>query len=264
MQSGSRKSYSYKKLSFLRKAVIASASITKKRKTIHSLTEIDISIPRKLIKDYEKKTGVKLSFTAYITSCLTRTLITHPEMNTFISGNKIIFPQNINVSILVERTIGSQIVPEPFAIEKCENLSCIDITEKIRSAQNNTERKLGSLSGSSWFMFIPSSLLKLFVRIADKSINMGIKYGKIGVTSAGMFSKEPVWFIPHGSPTILLTIGSIIARVIEINGQFETREHLCLTVSFDHDIIDGAPATRFMNELINEIKSGNEINKILF
>lgn len=74
-----------------------------------------------------------------------------------------------------------------------------------------------------------------------------------------MFSKEAVWFIPHGTATVLITVGSISQKVVEVNGQFETREHLCLTVSFDHDIVDGAPASRFMNQFVETIKSGNLI-----
>ncbi|VBB48616.1 hypothetical protein TRIP_D450071 [uncultured Paludibacter sp.] len=46
---------------------------------------------------------------------------------------------------------------------------------------------------------------------------------------------------------------------MEIDNHFVQREHLCLTVSFDHDIIDGAPASRFMNQFIENIKSGKYI-----
>jgi pyruvate/2-oxoglutarate dehydrogenase complex dihydrolipoamide acyltransferase (E2) component len=88
---------------------------------------------------------------------------------------------------------------------------------------------------------------------------MAKKYGKIAVTAVGMYSKEPIWFIPHGTATVLITVGSIEKKVIELDNQFISREHLCLTVSFDHDIVDGAPASRFMNQLIETIKSGQLI-----
>ncbi len=72
-----------------------------------------------------------------------------------------------------------------------------------------------------------------------------------------MFSKEPFWFIPHGSATVMLTIGSISQKVIEVDGEFVSREHLSLTASFDHNIVDGAPAARFMEKLCVEIKRGD-------
>ena len=78
-----------------------------------------------------------------------------------------------------------------------------------------------------------------------------------------MYTKHPIWLIPHGSATVLLSIGSIINKPVLIDNKIENREHLCLTVSFDHDIVDGAPAARFMNDLIEEIKSGRSILDML-
>ena len=90
---------------------------------------------------------------------------------------------------------------------------------------------------------------------------MAKRYGKVAVTAVGMFSKEPVWFIPHGTATVLLTIGSISNKVVEIDGKFESREHLCITASFDHDIVDGAPAARFMSEFGTLLKSGEILER---
>ena len=47
---------------------------------------------------------------------------------------------------------------------------------------------------------------------------------------------------------MVVTVGSIVQR--------EGREHLCLTVSFDHAIVDGAPAARFMRRLAELIRGG--------
>lgn len=43
-----------------------------------------------------------------------------------------------------------------------------------------------------------------------------------------------------------------------VDGRVEGREHLCLTLSFDHDIIDGAPAARFTNRL-SQVLAGGEL-----
>ena len=107
-----------------------------------------------------------------------------------------------------------------------------------------------------------SFLLKTFIRIADKNIHIAKSYGKVAVTAIGMFSKEAVWFIPHGSATVLITVGSISNKVVEIDGHFFSREHLCLTASFDHNIVDGAPASRFMNQFIETIKSGRILQRV--
>ena len=78
--------------------------------------------------------------------------------------------------------------------------------------------------------------------------------------------KEAVWFIPHGSATVLIAVGSINQKVIDIDGQPVSREHLCLSASFDHNIVDGAPAARFMNFFDETVKNGKlvqmELDKI--
>jgi pyruvate/2-oxoglutarate dehydrogenase complex dihydrolipoamide acyltransferase (E2) component len=224
---------------------------------------VDISQPRRLIQEYKRLTGERLSFTAYIVTCLARTIENHPHLNSFISGSNVIYLPSLTISVLIERQIDGAPIPEPLGIENCESKSYLDIHNDIRNAQRSTDEQFGGLSGVSWVRFIPSFLLKTFVRLADRNISMGIRYGKVAVTAVGMFSKEPVWVIPHGSTTVLVSVGSIIDRVVEVNGQFESREHLCLTVSFDHDIVDGAPAARFMSEYLEELKSGNAIRELI-
>ena len=257
-----KKKYTKIPLSFNRKMVRASASVTKQKNAIHSFAEADITGPRKLINEHYEKTGEKLSFTTYIVTCLAHVLKDFPRFNSFIKGSKLIMLDDITISVLIERELDGEKVPEPVAIKKAQEKSFIQINSEIREAQKQQGKELGSLSKMTWIKFIPGFLLKAFVGMADRNIKMGIRYGKIGVTAVGMFSEEPVWFIPHGTATVLVTVGSISKKVIEFEGKLVAREHLCLTVSFDHDIIDGAPAARFINQLIETIKSGRLIQDL--
>jgi len=256
-----KKDKGYKKspLTINRRAVIASATVTKEKNTIHSFSEVDITEPRKKIKDHFKKRGEKISLTAYIVLCLAQTIKDYPQFNSFIKGRKLIELDDITISVLIERDIAGEKVPEPIGIRKAEEKTVFQIQNEIIKAKEKVSNKLGSLSDNIWLRLIPAFLLKTFIRIADKSIKMSKIYGKIAVTSVGMFSKEPIWFIPHGSATVLVTVGSIGNKVVEIDKKFVSREHLCLTVSFDHNIVDGAPASRFMNQFLRTIKSGNLI-----
>lgn len=246
-------------LSFNRRAVIASASVTKEKNAIHSLTEVDITEPRRLIKEHFDRTGEKLSLTAYIVTCLAQVIKENPTMNSFIKGKRLILLDDVTVSVLIEREIIEEKVPEPIGIQQAQLKTFLQIHNEIRAAKKQQSDKLGSLSGLTWIRMIPNFLFKTFIRIADKNINMAKRYGKVAVTAVGMFSKEAVWFIPHGSATVLVTVGSISKKVIEIDGHFVSREHLCLTFSFDHNIVDGAPASRFINQLTETIKSGDLI-----
>lgn len=256
--------YKIEPLSFNRRAVVASASVTRQKNTIHSLTEVDISQPRALMKKYYEQTGQKLSLTAYIVTCLARAIKEYPQFNSFIKGRKLVLLEDVTVSVLIEREIDGERVPEPIGIQQAQVKPYLEIQKEIRTTNKQGGEMLEKLAGQAWLQLMPNFLLKAFVRLADENISMAKRYGKVAVTAVGMFSKEAAWFIPHGSATVLLTVGSISHKLVEIENQYAVREHLCLTVSFDHDIVDGAPATRFTSRLLGLIKSGEILQAELF
>jgi pyruvate/2-oxoglutarate dehydrogenase complex dihydrolipoamide acyltransferase (E2) component len=250
------KGYSSERLSFNRKMVAASAAVTASKSTIHSLAQVDITVPRTMIREHHERTGEKLSFTAYIVYCLAQVIKQHPHLNAFKRGNRLITLDDITISVLVEREFMEEKVPEPMAIEAAQDLTFREINDAIRSAKSREDSSLGGFTGMTWIRFIPGFLLKTFVGIGESNIKLAKRYGKVAVTAVGMFSREPVWFVPHGSGTVLITVGSIEKRTVFNGDSHEEREFLCLTGSFNHDIIDGAPAARFMNQFLETVKSG--------
>jgi pyruvate/2-oxoglutarate dehydrogenase complex dihydrolipoamide acyltransferase (E2) component len=247
-------------MSFNRLAVIASATVTKEKNAIHCITEVDISEPRRLTLNHFNKTGEKLSLTAYIVTCLAQVIKDHPLLNSFHKGRRQIILDDVTVSVLIEREINGEKVPEPLGIKKAQLKTYREINDEIREVQKKTENQLGSLSGMTWLKLIPGFLLRTFVRIADRNIHMAKRYGKVSVTAVGMFNKDSVWFIPHGTATVLVTVGGISEKIIKVEDNIVAREHLCLTVSFDHNIVDGAPAARFVKQFTETIKNGKLLN----
>lgn len=254
----------YKKipLSFNRRMVGISASVTGKRNLIHSITEVDITLPREKIRSYKAMHGESPSFTAYLVCCLARVLAKHPEMNAFRRGNKLILLADVTVSVLVERIIKGESVPEPVGIKEAQKKTYRQIHEEIREAQEQEQERLGSLSKMTWVRFIPNCLMRTFFRLASGHIGMNIRYGVSCITAVGMFGKHAGWFIPHGAATVLLTVGSIIRRPVMDGDTIENREHLCLSLSFDHAIVDGAPAARFTTELMETIREGEVLKEL--
>lgn len=245
MTETKKKGYKSIPLSTARKMLIAAVNCNKKN-AIHCVTEIDISKPRETINIHFEKTGEKISFTAYIVKSLAKTLQEFPEMNSFLKGSRLIILDDITISVLVEREFQEEKIPEPLAIYSVQSKSVKQIHNEIRTAQKLEGKNLGDLNKFAWIRFIPRFLLKTFVKLADRNITMAKKYGKVAVTAVGMFSKNATWFIPHGTATVMLTVGGISKKPIEENGSLLNREFLSVTASFDHEIIDGAPAARFM------------------
>ena len=242
-------------LSFLRKAVRASASVSKNKNAIHFITEVDISNAFREMENL-KRDGRHISMTTYLAKAFGSIVEKYKWMNSFIAHGKQVFLDDITISILMEREIDGVSVPEPMVIHDVDKKTPWEIAQEIGNAKEKSKggKSLGDLTDTWYFKFIPGWLLKFFVRMADQNIRMGIKYGKLAITSVGMFSTRPVWVVPHGSATILLSIGTTSLENIE-----QGTRKLHLTLSFDHDIIDGAPAARFVEDLCNEIESAKSI-----
>jgi pyruvate/2-oxoglutarate dehydrogenase complex dihydrolipoamide acyltransferase (E2) component len=60
--------------------------------------------------------------------------------------------------------------------------------------------------------------------------------------------------------TLGLTIGGIAEKPAIVDGQLVLREYSCVTISLDHDVVDGAPAARFAQCLKELVESGYGLN----
>jgi pyruvate/2-oxoglutarate dehydrogenase complex dihydrolipoamide acyltransferase (E2) component len=242
-----------------RRMVVASASVGREQNNIQALLEVDISVPRRFIHGHWQKTGERLSFTAYVVACLAKAVAEFPYFNAFRKGRHLIILDDLTISVMVEREIKGELVPEPLGIQSAQNKNYRQIHDAIRAAQAHPADQLGGLSGVNWLSFIPGFLLKPFIRIASQNISIMERYGAVSVTSVGMFGSknQAAWGIPIvGGATVGVTIGGIVERPWVNDGKIENHQHLCLTITFNHDIIDGAPAARFLKRFSALLKSG--------
>ena len=70
-------------------------------------------------------------------------------------------------------------------------------------------------------------------------------------------------FLP--APTVSTWSWGVHARKLaEVDGRIEPRQMLSLTIIFDHDIIDGAPAARFTRKLVELIEAGYGLDEVQF
>ena len=241
-----------------RRMVAASATVGREHNTIHTFTEVDISAPRRRMREHHARTRESLSLTAYVVACLARTVAENPIFNALRKGGRLFLLDDVTISVPVEREIGGQSVPDMLAVRAAGTKTYHQIHNELRAAQQQPDSPLGSLSGMTWlFRLIPPFLFTTFVRMAARNVGMARRYGVVGVTAVGMFGPSPMWIVPLSGATVLVGVGSIVERPVCINGRFEAHEHLCLTLSFDHDIIDGAPAARFTKRFAELLMSGD-------
>jgi hypothetical protein len=112
-------------------------------------------------------------------------------------------------------------------------------------------------------MLLPWPLSALFVALLraiarrDPTSPVSLS-GTIGVTAVGMFGKGHTgWGIYTSAQALDLVVGGTAWKPAIVDGRVEPRQILNLTVIFDHDVIDGAPAARFTRRLVELIERGD-------
>jgi pyruvate/2-oxoglutarate dehydrogenase complex dihydrolipoamide acyltransferase (E2) component len=81
--------------------------------------------------------------------------------------------------------------------------------------------------------------------------------GNVVITSVGMMGHINGWFIHKSVYPLSFGIGSVLKKPVVIDTEIRIREILNMTILVDHDVIDGAPMVRFLNDLTKCIESGD-------
>ena len=105
------------------------------------------------------------------------------------------------------------------------------------------------------FLYLPWILRKPFYWAVMRMPQFFRKVSSpVMVTAVGMFSRGASWAITKPNNTMTVALGGIAEKPGVVDGEIAIREYLHLTVSVDHDVVDGAPAARFGNELMGLIE----------
>jgi len=239
-----------------RNPIIDAGYVSSKRHIIHGFLELDVTEARKIIKATAGSDGQTLSFTAYLVASYARAIRQHPNVQAFrdILGRLVIF-HDVDVSTMVEPIPGA--VAIPHLIHAAHARSVRDISEEIRSLQASVH-PWGKMErfvkfGAKMPRFFRLGYMRLHKLNPPAFKKIG---GTTMVTSIGMFGKRGGWGLGFlGYHTVGMLVGGISDQPIAYNGTIALRECLHVTLSFDHDIVDGAPAARFartFSELVEE------------
>ncbi|MCU4926723.1 2-oxo acid dehydrogenase subunit E2 [Halobacteria archaeon AArc-dxtr1] len=239
-----------------RRGTVDAMRMAGRRSVIHGLVEFDVTEARRRIHDREERTGEDLSFTAFLVHSLARALEDHRHINAYRDWRgRIVRFDDVDVMVLIEVEIGGGRTGVPHVIRAANRQSLQTIHDEIRTVQTDpSERQQPGLA--SLALRLPGPVRRLFFRLPQWDPRHWKRIaGTVAVSSVGMFGTGTGWGITPTNYTLQLTVGGIGEKPGIINGEIEPREYLSLTATFDHDVVDGAPATRFiqrLKELIEE------------
>ena len=141
----------------------------------------------------------------------------HPMLNAYWKETEIVLPAEINIGAAVD-TENGLMVP---VIRNVEAKSVQQIAEEARElARKARERRLE----------------------AD-----ALKGGTFTVTNLGMYNVDTFTPIINLPECAILGVGRIIKKPAVWNGEIMVRDMMALSLTFDHRIVDGGPAARFLN-----------------
>ena len=224
---------------------------------IYALVEFDVTDARKQIQEISDREGGRLSFTAFIVASFAKAIDALPQVHGFLDWRRrLVTFQDVDVVTMIEPAAGA--VAIPHIIRSANRKNVIEISNEIRTIQAHPGSSNQSGGIIAFAPRVPRFLRLLFFRILKMHPPWFKRMaGTVVVTSVGMFGKGGGWgigFLP--THNLGITVGGIIQKPGVHEGQIAIREYLNLTLSFNHDIIDGAPAARFAREFSEIIENG--------
>jgi 2-oxoglutarate dehydrogenase E2 component (dihydrolipoamide succinyltransferase) len=221
------------------RAIIAQRMVDSKRTSahVHTVFKIDMSrivrIREKEKSKYEQRNGVKLTYMPFISRAVIATLRKMPIVNASMEGDAIRYHKNINLGIAVALDWGL-IVPV------------------IRQAEDKS------------FLGIARAIVDLAERARAKKLKPEeVASGTFTITNPGIFGEQFGTPVINQPESAILGVGGLFKEptvVTDENGSdsIAIRSIIRLTLGFDHRIIDGADAGRFMAELKKYLENWNE------
>ena len=229
---------------------------------IHGLIEVDVTRARAYLREQKANTGESLSFTAFLIACLAKAVDEHKDVQACRQGrHQLILFEDVDVNTQIEHEMNGQKQAIVYILRAANRKTFREIHHEIRVAQGEDVAKaVKGIKALNALLSLPTFLLRIgywvLWWIGRRSPQLMKKYfGTVSLTAVGMFGKGAGWGIPLAGQT-MMTVGGIGEKLGVVDGQIALRDYLSLTISFDHDLIDGAPAARFTQRLKELIESG--------
>ncbi len=197
-----------------------------------TFNEVDLTAIQDLRKRrnelFEKRNGVKLGFMSFFTKASVGALKAFPYLNAEIQGAEIVLKHYYDIGIAV----GS---PEGLVVPV------------LRSADRKS------------FADIEKEIKQLAEKARDKKLAISeLMGGTFTITNGGIFGSMMSTPILNYPQVGILGMHKIQDRAMVVNGQIEIRPMMYLALSYDHRIVDGSDAVRFLvriKELVEDPES---------
>ena len=242
----------------LRRLLAVMLHALQRKPMMHFLLEVDVTRARQHIREHKANTGETLSFTAFLVACLGKAVDEHKAVQAYRKGRKqLVLFDDVDVETQIERDVAGEKQNITYIIRAANHKTFRGIHREIRTAQvEDVEKARVGSKALQWMLFLPTFLFRFLYGMRGPHVLK--KYGgTVGTAAVGMFEGGAGWAIPIGHPqSLMMTVGGIGVKPGVVDGSIAIRDYLSLTISLDHEVIDGAPAARFTRRLKELIEAG--------
>ena len=229
---------------------------------VHGLYEMDVTAARQAIRSYRAQSGDGLSLNAYMIASVGRAVEQHKQIQACFSGrrNVVIF-DDVDINTMFEVEENGQKTIRPHILRAVNKKTPAELYTEIRAFQQDPNVG-GEKRAIEWFVRLPGFLRRAVLRAMFRNPTwLKELNGTVSLSSVGMFGQGGGWGIPVSNATLQITLGGIVKRPALIEGKLTERQYLCVTISVNHDLVDGAPAARFAQTLKEIVESGEVLKQ---
>lgn len=187
------------------------------------VSEVDMlrctALRKELLPVIEKQTGYRLSYTEILVKFVAHALRRHPMVNATLKDEYIVLNPQVNIGLAVSVSQGL-VVP---VVRNADEKGLRALTEECKG--------LGSLAREG--------------KLKPEQMTGGT----FTISNLGMYAVDAFTPIINQPESAILGVGRIQEKAVGVDGVIQLRPMMTLSLSFDHRVIDGAPAAAFLTDL---------------
>jgi len=220
--------------------------------------DVDVSLLERLRGQYAKH-GRTIPLTALLIKAISIAQRSHPESRAFgLPFGKRGNPTEVVAGFTVERLVGDAANPAVFvgAIEDADHKPVEEISSELTLYEKADMGDICLLRQQQQFSNMPWLLRQLCLWFGVRSAKTRANRLRptFMLSCVGKFGSKLL--IPPSITTSAFGVGCVEERAVVKEGKVEIRPMLSLALNFDHSVIDGAPAARFLKDVCDLIETG--------
>jgi pyruvate/2-oxoglutarate dehydrogenase complex dihydrolipoamide acyltransferase (E2) component len=216
---------------------------------MHGLLAVDVTDARRLLAGHREP----LSMTAFVVAAVARAAAAHPEVHAYRDWRgRLVRHRHVDVQTLVEVPTEQGPFGLVHVVRDADVRDVPAITAELRGVKADMTttgtgralQRLAPLAGR-----VPGVFPAMYA-VMSRSVRAHELAGTVQVTAVGMFAGGGGFALaPPTLASTLVVVGGISRRPRVVEERIAIGEVLDLTVTVDHNVVDGGPATRFGADL---------------